>query len=91
MQGVAEHVNGGGQMDGMIEAVAAKAGLDPTQVQAFLPYVLPLLQQHAQATTGGAQGELGSLIGSLSGMKGNAGQGSGGLGGILGGMLGERS
>ena len=91
VRGMADHVNGGGGAEGMIDAVAARAGLDPAQVQAFLPHVLPLLQQHAQATAGGAQGEFGSLLGSLSAMAGSAGGGGGGgLAGMAGGLLGGR-
>ena len=83
VRGLAEHVNGGGGADGLIEAVASRAGLAPSQVQAILPHVLPMLQQHA-AAAGGAQGEFGGLLGSISGMLG-----SGGLAGSLGGLLGE--
>ncbi len=83
IRGVADHVGGGGGAEGMVEAVAARAGLDPSQVQAFLPHVLPLLQQHAQATPGGAQGEFGALLGSLSGMTG----GGGGPAGMLGSLF----
>ena len=67
LQGVLEHVTGGGDIEGMAEAVAGKVGVDPSQVQQFLPSVMGLLQGHAENANEGVQGMLGGLIGSMQG------------------------
>lgn len=90
LQSVAEHVDGGGGIEGMAEAVAAKVGITPDQVRAFLPYVLPLLQQHAQAAPASAQGGLGALLGSLGGVLGGTAAGGSGLSGIVDGLFSRR-
>ena len=79
LHGVLEHFGGGGSLEGVAEAVAAKAGISQVQVQAFLPQVLPLLQGHAANANEGLQGVLGGLINSVSG---------GGLGGLAKGLFG---
>jgi hypothetical protein len=68
LQGVVEHVCGGGRVEEAADAVAARVGVSPEQVQALLPQVLPLLQGHAADASGDAQGELGGLIGRLGGL-----------------------
>ena len=69
MQGILEHVGAGGAVDEVATVVAGKVGVSPDQVQALLPQVLPLLQGHAAASGGEAQGVLGGLIGRLSGLS----------------------
>jgi hypothetical protein len=76
VQGVIEHLSGGGAVEEVANAVAAKVGVSPDQIQALLPQVLPLLQGHAEGASGEAQGFLGGLLGRLGGL--------GGLGGLLG-------
>ena len=68
MQGIVEHVCSGGAVDEVADVVAARIGVSPEQVQAFLPQVLPLLQGHAADASGETQGELGGLIGRLGGL-----------------------
>lgn len=65
LQGVLQHVSAGDPMEGMVEGVAAKAGVDATTVQQFLPNVMGLLQGHAANATEGVQATLGGLMGSL--------------------------
>ena len=77
LQGVLQHVNGGGDVSGMAEGIASKAGVDPAQVQQFLPSVMGLLQGHAENASEGVQGMLGGLLGSLQ---------SSPLGGLLSGF-----
>ncbi|MDQ2765105.1 MAG: hypothetical protein M3Y22_16985 [Pseudomonadota bacterium] len=86
LHGVLSHLNSGGSTDGMSEAVAAKAGVDPSLVSRFLPYVLPLLQQHAASAPQGAQAGLGGLLGTVSGALGGGG-GGGGLAGLAEGFI----
>ena len=65
LQGVLEHVNNGGAIEEAADAVAAKTGMDPSQVQQFLPQIQGLLQGHADNATGESQGLLGGLLGSF--------------------------
>jgi hypothetical protein len=65
--GVLEHMCSGGGAEEVATVVASKTGLDPAQVQAFLPQVLPLLEGHAANTSGGTQSALTGLIGQLGG------------------------
>lgn len=67
LQGVLEHVNSGGEVEGMAEGVAAKIGVDPSMVQQFLPSVMGLLQGHSENASEGVQGVLGALINNLQG------------------------
>jgi hypothetical protein len=69
LQGIVEHVCSGGRVEEVADAVAAKVGVSPEQVQAFLPQILPLLQRHAAGAGEGegGQGALGGLIGRLGG------------------------
>jgi hypothetical protein len=90
LQGVLEHADSGGAPEGVVDAVAGKTGLDPAQIQAFLPQVMPLLQGHADAT--GDQGGLGGLLGSVGGLLGGGGaSGGGGLMGLAAGLFGDKS
>jgi len=66
---VMQHAADGGGAEGMVEAVAGKAGVDPSVVQQFLPMVMPLLQGHADANPDAAGG-LGGILGSLGGLFG---------------------
>ena len=77
LQGILEHVNGGGDIAGMAEGIAGKAGVDPAQVQLFLPFVMGLLQGHSENASEGVQGVLSGLLGSLQGFP---------LGGMLAGF-----
>ena len=69
-QAALEHADSGGGMEGMIDAVAQRAGVDPAIVNQILPHIMPLIQSHL----GGAAGEAGAAEGG----------GLGGLGGIMG-------
>jgi hypothetical protein len=95
LQGVLEHATSGGGADGIVDAVASKTGLDPAQIQAFLPQVMPLLQGHADAA-GGDQGGMGGLLGAVGGMLGGGGEaagqasGGGGLMGLVSGLFGKK-
>jgi hypothetical protein len=73
LHGMLEHFNNGGSLEGAAEAVAARAGITPEQVQAFLPQVLPLLQGHAANANEGVQSILGGVISSLSAGGGPSG------------------
>ena len=75
LSGILSHLTDGGPVEGMVDSVAAKAGVDPSMVNQFLPMVLPLLQSHADAN-GDQTGGLGGIIGALGG--------AGGAGGLLG-------
>jgi hypothetical protein len=63
VQAMIEHVSGGGAGEDMISSVASRCGLQPEQVQAILPHVMPMLQSHAE----GEPGILGGLMGLLGG------------------------
>jgi hypothetical protein len=67
LRGLLEHAQEGGAAEGMIETVAAKAGVSPQQVEAFLPQIMPLIQGHAQNAPQ-TQSGLGGLMGSLGGL-----------------------
>jgi hypothetical protein len=82
LHGVLSHFDGGGALETLAESVAAKAGISQTQVQAFLPQVLPLLQQHSANASEGVQGVIGGFINSMSGGGGS------GVGGIVKGLFG---
>jgi len=93
LQGVLEHAAGGGDSEGMIDAVAGKTGVDPSQIQAFLPQVMPLLQAHADGAAVGDQGMLGGLLGSVGGLLGGGpgpAEGGGGLMGLASGLFGNK-
>jgi len=88
LQGVVEHVGAGGGVEGLAEAVAGRAGVDPALAQQFLPVVMGLLQNHAAQAPDAAQGPLGELMGALqgsplAGLLGGAAAGQGGEGGLL--------
>jgi hypothetical protein len=76
----------------MVDAVAGKTGIDPSQIQAFLPQVMPLLQGHADGAGAGDQGMLGGLLGSVGGLLGGGGasEGGGGLMGLASGLFGPK-
>lgn len=85
LSGVLEHATQGGGVEGMAEAVAGKAGVDPALVQQFLPQIMTLLQAHADGAPEGAQAGLGGLMGAVGGLLGGASSGQGGgLGGLMG-------
>ena len=88
--GILQHASDGGDPESMVEAVASKAGVDPSMVQQFLPQVLPLLQNHADNAPDGAQGALGGLMGSVGGLLGGASSGGGGLLGMAQGLFGSK-
>jgi hypothetical protein len=77
IQGVLQHVQSGEPMEGLVESVAAKAGLDPSLVQQFLPSVMGLLQGHADNASEGVQSTLGGIMGALQGSP---------MGGLLSGL-----
>jgi hypothetical protein len=95
LQGVLEHLSTGGAAEGVVDAVAAKTGLDPSQIEAFLPQVMPLLQGHADAA-GGDQSGMSGLLGAAAGMLGGGGggdaaaSGGGGLMGLVSGLFGKK-
>src|SRR5450432_820142 len=80
-QGVLEHVGGGGGIVGCVSAVAAKTGIAPEQVEAFLPQVMPLVMGHAANDPQGAKEILGAFLSSAGGSPG------GGLAGLIGGLF----
>lgn len=65
LQAVLQQVSAGQPMEGMVENVAAKAGVAPEQVQQFLPSIMGLLQGHADNAAEGTQATLSGLMGSL--------------------------
>ena len=72
-QAALEHADAGGGMEGIVDSVAQRAGLDPAIVNQVLPHILPLLQSHlagaeGAAGSGGAAGLMG-LVGGLFGQK----------------------
>ena len=69
LKGLLEHAQQGGGAEGMADAMAAKMGVSPQEVQALLPHVMPLLQRHAQASTD-THPELGGLVGSVGALLG---------------------
>lgn len=75
VQGVLEHVTGGGGIEGLVASIAAKLGIDPGLIEKFLPHVMPLLQGHSENAAEGMQGMLGGLMGSVGGLLGAAAQG----------------
>ena len=77
-QAALEHADAGGGMEGMVEAVAQRAGVDPALVEQILPHIMPLLQSHLAGAEGGESG--GGLLGSLGG--------AGGIMGMVGGLFG---
>ena len=85
LSGILGHLTDGGPVEGMIDSVAEKAGVDPALVNQFLPMVLPLLQSHADAN-GEQTGGLGGLIGALGGAGG-----AGGLIGLAASLLGNKA
>jgi len=70
VHGIIEHVCQGGSVQEAADAVAARVGVSPDQVQALLPQVLPLLQGHAACADGEQQAGMGGLIGRLGGLLG---------------------
>jgi len=66
VQAMIEHVSAGGASEELISSVAARCGLQPEQIQAVLPHVMPLLQSHAE----GDPGMLGGLMDSVRGILG---------------------
>jgi hypothetical protein len=74
VQAMLEHAQGGAGATELITSVAAKCGLQPDQIQALLPHVMPLLQRHAEGAAEGDQGMLGGLIASARGLLGGFGK-----------------
>ncbi|MDP3659462.1 hypothetical protein [Phenylobacterium sp.] len=77
LQGVLQHLSSGGQMESMVEGVAAKAGISAATVQQFLPSIMGLLQGHSENASEGVQAALTGVIGSLQGSP---------IGGLLSGL-----
>ncbi len=70
-QAALEHADAGGGIEGMVDAVAQRAGVDPAIVNQVLPHIMPLLQSHLGALQGGAGGgELGGIMNMVGGMFG---------------------
>jgi hypothetical protein len=70
-QAALEHADAGGGMEGMVDAVAQRAGVDPAIVNQVLPEIMPLLQSHLAGAEGAAQsGGLGGLMGMVGGLFG---------------------
>jgi hypothetical protein len=72
LSGILQHVNDGADLEGMAEGIAGKVGVQPDQVQRFLPLVMGLLQGHSANASEGVQGLLGSLIGAFQGRAMNS-------------------
>lgn len=80
-QAALEHADAGGGMEGMVDAIAQRAGVDPSIVNQVLPHIMPLLQSHLGGAEGAAgEGGLGGLLGGLGG--------AGGVMGMVGGLFG---
>ena len=77
-QAALEHADAGGGMEGMVDSIAQRAGVDPSIVNQVLPHIMPLLQSHLA----GVEGTEGS-----AGILGNLG-GVGGIMGMVGGLFG---
>ena len=96
VQGLLEHVSAGQPHDSMVETLAARVGLDPSQVQQLLPNVLGLLGDHAQNANEGVQQALGGILGGLQGsplsglLAGIGGGDDGSAASILGGLFGGK-
>jgi hypothetical protein len=72
-QAALEHADAGGGMEGMVDAVAQRAGIDPSIVNQVLPEIMPLLQSHlAGAEGGGMGGGLGGIMGMVGGLFGGS-------------------
>jgi hypothetical protein len=69
-QAALEHADAGGGMEGMVDAVAQRAGVDPAIVNQILPEIMPLLQSHLGGAEGADGGGLGGGLGGLMGMVG---------------------
>ena len=83
-QAALEHADAGGGLEGMVDAVAQRAGVDPAIVNQVLPHIMPLLQSHLAGMEGAAgEGGLGGLLNSFGGAGG-----AGGLMGMVGGLFG---
>lgn len=67
-QAALEHVQEGGGLEGIVDSVAQRAGVDPALVNQILPHVLPLLESHFGGAAGApAAGPAGGLMGMLGG------------------------
>lgn len=70
-RGALEHADQGGSIETMVDAVAQKAGVNPSLVNQVLPHILPVLESHmsgmggGSATGGGLLGMLRSLTGGV--------------------------
>ena len=67
VQTVLEEARQGGHSGQLPEKVAGKLGLSTSQIQSFLPQVMPLLQAHATTLPAGAQSELGEVVSAVGG------------------------
>ena len=70
-QAALEHADAGGGMEWMVDAVAQRAGVDPSIVNQVLPHIMPLLQSHLGGLEGGAGGGgMDGIMGMMGGMFG---------------------
>lgn len=65
LQGVIDHAAAGDGVEGMVSGIAEKVGIDPAQVQQFLPSVMGLLRQHSETAPAGAQEGLSGILSGL--------------------------
>ncbi len=79
LAGILAHIDAGGRIAGLGDAVAAKTGLDASKIEAFLPQVLPLIQGHAAAAPEAGRELMSAFI--------KAAGAGGGLAGMLGGLF----
>ena len=69
-QAALEHADAGGGMEGMIDSIAQRAGVDPSIVNQVLPHIMPLLQSHLGGAEGAQGGGAAGLMGMVGGMFG---------------------
>ena len=69
-QAALEHADAGGGMDGIVDSIAQRAGVDPAIVNQILPHIMPLLQSHLAGVEGAQGGGLGGLMGMVGGLFG---------------------
>lgn len=69
-QAALEHADAGGGMEGMIDSIAQRAGVDPSIVNQVLPHIMPLLQSHLGGAEGAQSGGAAGLMGMVGGLFG---------------------
>lgn len=68
-QAALEHADAGGGMEGIVDSIAQRAGVDPAIVNQILPHIMPLLQSHLAGVEGGQASGLMGMVGGFFGSK----------------------